>query len=621
VRALLAAFGALAAALLTAFIASQPPAVLSASAPRPTFSAERAMVDVRAISRAPRPTGSAENARVRAYLAERMGQLGMAVGEQAGPLPEKSAEKLRERGNLRAAPTTAVNLIGLLPGRNRAEPAVLLMAHYDSVPASPGAPDDAAGVAAALEIVRAVKARGQPERDLAVLLTDAEEVGLVGAELFFNRHPLARRTGAVINMESRGGGGRTAMFETGRGNGEMMALYRRSVSRPSSNSLAVLIYEVMPNRTDFTISKEKGLAGFNFAYIGNGALYHSPMATADALDPRTLQDMGAQALGVTGALAFAPRLPPKARDAVFGDVLGLFVIAYPPAIGWALLALSAALFGFAWVRVRAAVPVGPRELWGGAALAISFLLHSALLLRVGNLISGSGGDPNYYDRLAALPRLEPQAAMLCLAALLLACAVRVPARRLLAAVPALVVTAFGLLVAGWSSILLGIGVAAALAALLMPKGDSGVWSGWFGLALLVLLLALGVQAAAPTAAPLIVWTLLLASIAAAAAAMIDPALRRPGALAAVAVPAAVGAGQLLYLAHFTFLGVGAPIPEAMAVYALLVALLAWPLLRAASRPRPFAIGAGILVMVAAGLALSVRLDPMAPSIPPYSEPR
>jgi ABC-type uncharacterized transport system permease subunit len=78
---------------------------------------------------------------------------------------------------------------------------------------------------------------------------------------------------------------------------------------------------------------------------------------------------------------------------------------------------------------------------------------------------------------------------------------------------------------------------------------------------------------------------------------------------------------LLYLAHFTFLGVGAPIPEAMAVYALLVALLVWPLLRAASRPRPFAIGAGILVLIAAGLALSVRLDPMAPTIPPYSEPR
>jgi len=45
-----------------------------------------------------------------------------------------------------------------------AAPAVALMAHYDSVPASTGASDDAAGVASALEIVRAIKARGVPAR-------------------------------------------------------------------------------------------------------------------------------------------------------------------------------------------------------------------------------------------------------------------------------------------------------------------------------------------------------------------------------------------------------------------------------------------------------------------------
>lgn len=579
------------------------------------------MTDVRAISRAPRPTGSAENARVRAYLAARMRQLGMAVGEQSGPLPEKSAEKLRERGNLRAAPDKAVNLVGLLPGRNRAEPAVLLMAHYDSVPASPGAPDDAAGVAAALEIVRAVKARGQPERDLAVLLTDAEEVGLIGAELFFGGHPLALRTGAVINMESRGGGGRAAMFETGRGNGEMMALYRRSVKRPSSNSLAVLIYEVMPNRTDFTISKAKGIPGFNFAFVGRAELYHSPMATADALDRRTFQDMGAQALGVAGAMAFARNLPAKAPDAVFGDVLGLFVIAYQPAIGWALLALAAGLFGFSWAKVRRTIPTGRTELLAGAALALTFLLHTALLLRVGNLISGSGDDANYYDRLAALPRLELQAFLLCLAALLFASAARFTGKRLLAAVPALLLTAIGLVVGAPSSILLGLGVAAAATALLMPKAESSVWGGWFGFALLALLLGLAAQVAAPTGAPLIVWTLLVASVSAAAVAAIDPEFRRIGALAAVAVLAAFAGGHLLYLAHFTFLGVGAPIPEVMALYALLAALLVWPLFRAANRTRPFLIAAGILLVGGAGLALSVRLDPMAPTIPPYSEPR
>ena len=56
----------------------------------------------------------------------------------------------------------------------------------------------------------------------------------------------------------------------------------------------------------------------------------------------------------------------------------------------------------------------------------------------------------------------------------------------------------------------------------------------------------------------------------------------------------------------------------MALYALLIALLVWPLLRSAAPPRPFAIGAAVLLVTATGLALSVRLDPMAETVPPYS---
>ena len=620
-RGLFAALAVLATALVIAIVASRPPAPLPADAPAGVFSAGRAMADVRAISRAPRPTGSAENARVRAYLAERMRQLGMTVQMQAGPLPKQASEKLRERGNLEVAPTTAVNLIGVLPGRDSSAPAVLLMAHYDSVPVSPGAPDDAAGVAAALEIVRAVRARGAPERNVAILFTDAEEAGLVGARMFFAADPLARRTGAIVNMESRGGGGRAAMFETGRGNGAMMELYRSSVSRPSANSLAVLIYELMPNNTDFTIPKEMGIGGFNFAFIGRAELYHSPMATADRFDPATLQDLGGQALGVAGALAFAPALPPRTKDAVFGDVLGLYVIAYPTAMGWTLLAVSAALLGFAWWRVRQDSPVGAKAVLGGAARALAFVLHAALLLRVANLVSGSGGGTNYYDRLAALPRLELQAGLLCLAALLLLAVARVPARRLLGAAPALLLMLAGFVFGGWSAILLGLGIAAAVAAVLVSNGEPAQWSGWFGLAALVMLLALAAQAAAPTATPLLVWPLLMASAAAAIAAAVDPEMKRLGALVPVAVLAAVAVGQLLYLAHFTFLGVGAPIPDAMAVYVLLVALLVWPLVHAAAGRRLFGIGAGVLVIAAMGLALGVRLDPMAATIPPYSDPR
>eukprot|EP01035_Chromulina_nebulosa_P027663 gene27663-36412_t len=43
--------------------------------------------------------------------------------------------------------------------------------------------------------------------DEIVILTDGEEAGLLGAELFFAEHPLRKRIGLLINLESRGGGG------------------------------------------------------------------------------------------------------------------------------------------------------------------------------------------------------------------------------------------------------------------------------------------------------------------------------------------------------------------------------------------------------------------------------
>lgn len=615
---ILLALGALLAALLIGFLASQPPAPLSPDAPANQFSAGRAMADVTEMSRAPRPTGSAENARVRSYLTARIRGLGMIVATQTGPLPPEKAERLAEWGEPNAAAAQVVNVIGILPGSDRTKPALLLMAHHDSVWASPGAADDAAGVAAALEIVRALKIRGRIERDVILLFTDAEEIGLNGARLFFAPDPVARRIGAVINMEARGSGGRTAMFETGRGNGEWMELYRRNVARPSSNSLAVLIYEVMPNNTDFTIPKKLGIPGYNFAFIGRSGLYHSPMATAEALEQGAMQDMGAQALGVASALAFSPTLPARSADAVFGDVLGSFVIAYRPAMGWGLLALSAVLLAFAWVRLKKRALLTGREVLAGAAGATALLLHAMLFLRVANLLSGSGAGRNYYDRLAALPRLELQAFLLCLAALLIACIALRPTRRILAPVPALLLTLIGMVLGGGALPLVGMGVAAAASAMLLPRGGTTVWGGWLGFALLVFLLALLVQIAAPTAGPVLAWPLSLAAIAAALAALLDPELKRLSALVAIFLVAVLGAAQLFYLAHLTFLGIGAGTPEVMALYTLLVALLVWPLFRSAASPRPFAVGAAVLLVAATGVALSVRLDPMAETVPPYS---
>ena len=612
---------ALVGGLVIAFLASLPPRALPAGEPPAVFSAGRAMADIRSIARAPHPTGSAENARVRAYLTGRMRQLGMAVASQEGPLPAKSAERLVKWGDRAAAARSLTNIVGFLQGRDPSKPALLVMAHHDSVWGSPGASDDSAGVAAALELIRAVKVRGVPERNVVVLFTDGEELGLDGARLFFDLHPLARRIGAVINMEARGGGGRTSMFETGPGNEHWVEVYRRSVSRPFSNSLGVLVYQLMPNNTDFTIPKKLGLPGFNFAFIGKPALYHSPMATPDALDQRSLQDMGDQALGTGAALAFAPNLPATGGDAVFGDVLGLFVIAYSPVSGWMILLVSAGLFGFAYWQLRKEDRLGWKGVAGGAAIAVSLLLHGALLLRVANLVSGSGGPTNYYDRLAAIPRLELMAFLLCLATLLIASIAARPVSRLSAAAPALLLMFIGILLAGWSPVLLGLGIASAVAAMLLPRRGPGTWTGWFGLAFLLLLIAFAVQVAAPTAAPVLQWPLVLAGAGAAFASWRDPALERSGTSILLVLLAALGVGQILYLAHFTFLGVGAGLPEAMAAYALLAAMLLWPLLGQIPAPRAKGLAALMLVLVATATALSVRLDSPAGTIPLYSEAR
>ena len=87
----------------------------------------------------------------------------------------------------------------------------------------------ATGVAAVLEAVRAIQARGPTERPLIVLITDAEELGLDGARVFFGDYPDRARIGFVVNLEARGGGGRAMMFETGPGNAGAVGLLAAAV--------------------------------------------------------------------------------------------------------------------------------------------------------------------------------------------------------------------------------------------------------------------------------------------------------------------------------------------------------------------------------------------------------
>ncbi|EMD82581.1 M20/M25/M40 family metallo-hydrolase [Pacificimonas flava] len=559
---------AIVGAAILAVIGTTPPPAAGVDAPAATFSADRAMVDVRAAGSMPHPTGSAELARVREHLVRRLADMGMSVSLRRGSLGEAGAKRLKEWSGEEAAAPEVVNIVATLSGADPEKPAILLMAHYDTVWGSPGAADDGAGVAAILEVVRAIAAGPRPPRDLMVLLTDAEELSLGGSQAFFQSDPLRTRVGAIINMEARGGGGRTTMFETSPDNGAAMTLFEEAVQRPAASSLSVYVYKRLPNDTDLSSARGGGYTAYNFAFIGRPNLYHSPLATPDALDRGSLQDMGAQVLDLTRALLHADALPERAPDRVFFDVFGLGLISYAPALGWVFVAAAALLLA-ASVGGR----LDPPALLRGVLAIFALGLLTAIALQLGNLLSGADGTTNYYDRLAALPRLEVQAALIALSSFLI-----VPGPRRLA-----------------GSVGRGAGVGAALP---------------------LLLLGTAMQAAAPTAAYILVLPMLLAGIASAAR-------RWAGGWTGQAIgagAAALGCGYMLQFAHQLFQSVGADMPYVLALPLVIGAVLLWPLmpLTPLVRRRASLIIAATLGLAAASLALWVRLDPIAPSAAVYS---
>lgn len=181
--------------------------------------------------------------------------------------------------------------------------AVMIAAHYDSVPAGPGAADDGIGVAVALETAFQLKGR-RLARPVIVVLTDAEEAGLVGAAAFAAHDPLAKRVGAVINMEARGTTGGVNMFQTGRPNARDAAAIGRPL--PSANSLATDFYELLPNDTDLTMLLPLKIDAGNYSIIGGGKRYHTPLDNLAHLDRRSVRHMGATTLSAVERFAAGP---------------------------------------------------------------------------------------------------------------------------------------------------------------------------------------------------------------------------------------------------------------------------------------------------------------------------
>lgn len=249
------------------------------------FSTNRALQHVKEISKEPHGVGFPAHTTVRNYITNELKNLGLETSLQEGYTSG-------DWGNL----SKAENILARIKGSESGK-ALLLLSHYDSSPhSSHGASDAGSGVATILESVRAfLKTNTTPKNDIIILISDAEELGLNGADLFVDKHEWLKDVGLVLNFEARGSGGPSYMLmETNKGNSKLISEFiAANPEFPVANSLAYSIYKMLPNDTDLTVFREEGdVEGFNFAFIDDHFDYHTAMDNYERLDRKTLAHQG-----------------------------------------------------------------------------------------------------------------------------------------------------------------------------------------------------------------------------------------------------------------------------------------------------------------------------------------
>jgi hypothetical protein len=366
-----------------------PPEARGVDAPLGEVSGERAARTLERLlgDNQPHPVGSAANHALRGRLVAELRLLGVDPQVHVG-------RGCNEPGNC----ATVENVVVRIPpqGDDAAarsstdQRAILLLAHYDSVAAGPGAGDDGAAVVALLEVARVLHDAPPKRNPILIVWDDGEEAGLLGAKAFLASDPLAREVAVVLNFEARGTSGPSLMFETSEDDAWLVEIFARVAPRPVTGSLFPAVYELLPNSTDFRLFKRARTPGMNFAFIGDAQRYHQPEDDLEHLDRGSIQHHADNAFAMARALGDEELAPRKGR-AVFFDVLGLAVVHWPATWALPIAVLGAMALALALAFARAKIGRSFRAAFAALMLpqgAAAVVLIASFLARVSGLHGG-----------------------------------------------------------------------------------------------------------------------------------------------------------------------------------------------------------------------------------------
>ena len=304
-----------------------------------SFSIDNALEHVEKLSMQPHAVGFKGHTNALKYVVAELKKMGLQTITQEGYTAGG------DWGNLSKVTNVLARIKGSEDGK-----ALLLLSHYDSSSHSSfGASDAASGVATILEGVRAfLEEKKTPKNDIIILITDAEELGLNGADLFVNKHPWSKDVGLVLNFEARGSGGPSYMLiETNRGNGKLIKEFTKANPEyPVANSLAYSIYKMLPNDTDLTVFREdRDIEGFNFAFIDDHFDYHTELDNYDRLDRNSLMHQGSYLMPLMNHFSNTSLDNLKSLDDyIYFSVPFFKLVSYPFELIWPMFALAFLIF-------------------------------------------------------------------------------------------------------------------------------------------------------------------------------------------------------------------------------------------------------------------------------------
>ena len=328
------------------------------------FSVDRALATIDEVAERPRPMGSAANEDARDHVAGELLGLGLEPEFQTVEAPDYYGD---------SGTIAVVNVLARISG-TAPTGAVVVVAHVDTLPETPGANDNASGVAVALETARVLLAGDPVRNDVILLFTDGEEPApRYGSTAFVADHRWFDDVRFVVNLEAIGTDGPSMLTETNGPQSWVLDQLADSAPQPVAFSfLTETTALIGGSNTDFAPFRDAGIPGVEFVYFRGSSIYHTALDTPDSVSRRSVHSHGINTVGLVRQLA-SEDLVSTGSDAVFFTVGRFHLVRYSTTLG---ILIAAASGGALFAAVRR------RRIWTGMVPGAATTLIAALVAAI-----------------------------------------------------------------------------------------------------------------------------------------------------------------------------------------------------------------------------------------------